>query len=413
MRDVVLSESSYRQGQRDARDWDGAAVSYAQALKHKPKQANLWVQLGNVQRERRAMEEALAAYRRADQIQPDEADTLHQLARTMRAMGDKAGAAQVYGRVLKIAPTLSAAQREAVVLEAELRPPPTEPRLPSHLAAIVLGTVGGHCNASCPHCPTGKAETAWVPRTEMPWALFTRLIDEIVDLGIVVSGRVSFGLFGDGLLDSMVVERAAYIRRRMPDVNLIVNTNAAAFNRVKHGPLRDYISTMAVHCESLVPATYNHLMSPLRLERVLPKIEEILDAFPGKVWVSTPVSRLNKDEMPALRAWFLERGVRKVNVVPISSRCAEDRTVFNAMAFDPQPVRCRASILDDLIVDCDGQILMCCNDFQRLESVGNLKAQSLEDTLTGMRRFKVAQLLENGGHASLTTCSRCFADSPT
>jgi hypothetical protein len=244
----------------------------------------------------------------------------------------------------------------------------------------------------------------------MPWELFTKIIDGIVELGLFVTGQISFGLFGDGLLDPMVVERAAYVRRLMPHVRLTVNTNAAAFSPAKHAALNEHVSTVLVHCESLNPQTYNQLMRPLRLERVLPKIEEMFDVFPGKIGLAAPISRLNKGELPALKTWFRDRGACEVTFIPLSARCAEDRAGFDGLALAPYKIACPSSILDDLIVDCDGQVLICCNDFQRLETVGSLETQSLTDVLAGVRRFKVGQLFDNNAHDSLATCRRCYAD---
>ena len=105
---------------------------------------------------------------------------------------------------------------------------------------VILGTTGT-CNASCVHCPTGKAVTSHVPRGDMPMELFNKIIDGIADLGITV-GAIGFGLFGDALLDPLVVERARHLRSRLPLVPLWINTNGAAFSRAKHSSLNDLVS---------------------------------------------------------------------------------------------------------------------------------------------------------------------------
>ena len=296
------------------------------------------------------------------------------------------------------------------MLEDRLRPHPGRPPvLPDRLRFVNLGTTGT-CNASCVHCPTGKAETAHVPRSAMPMPLFQKIIAGIAEYALLVSDQVAFGLFGDALVDPLVVQRAEYLRARLPDVRLSINTNGAAFNLAKHAPLHALADTIALHCESLDEATYNDLMRPLRLERVLPKLEGIMQAFPGKVVVSVPISTRNRDEAPAIRAWFAERGAREVAYDALSSRCAEDRTVFDSLALNPKPIRCPPAIMDDLIVDCDGQVLICCQDFQRIEGIGSLATESFADVLAGVRRYNARLLLAENRHESLATCSRCYAD---
>ena len=181
--------------------------------------------------------------------------------------------------------------------------------------------------------------------------LFQKIIDGIARHDIVVTDQIAFGLFGDGLVDPLVVQRARYVRETLPDVRLSVNTNGAAFNMEKHGELQDLAFTIALHCESLVPEVYDDLMRPLRAERVFPKFD-----------------------------------------------------------LNPKPIACGPDIMDDLIVDCDGKVLSCCQDFQRLVEIGDMQAESFETVLTGVRRESMRKLLAEKRHGELETCSRCFAD---
>jgi len=284
--------------------------------------------------------------------------------------------------------------------------------LPEKIRFVMLGTAGGLCNASCVHCPTGKASTALSPRNPMPMPIYTRLIDDLFGYGLRVE-QVSFGVFGDGLLDPFVVERTKYLRQTLPEVFLSINTNGAAFDAKKHAELNHYDVLISLHCESLDEDAYNDLMRPLRAERVFPKYEEILRTFPGKVRVSVPVSKRNFSELRALREWFLVRGAEDVVFDPLSSRCVEDRSVFDALALAPGPIACRSDILGDLIVDCDGEVLLCCQDFSRKEPIGNLAQTTFVDVFRSARRGQIRDLLDNGGHDKLSTCSKCYADART
>jgi radical SAM protein with 4Fe4S-binding SPASM domain len=153
-------------------------------------------------------------------------------------------------------------------------------------------------------------------------------------------------------------------------------------------------------------------MRPLRAERVFPKFGEILDTFPGKVVVSVPVSKLNISELPSIRESFLERGAVDVIFAGLISRCAEDRTTFDALALGPHPIRCPPLILDNLIVDCDGEVLLCCNDFQRKVGIGNLSTDDFDEVLNGVERVRVKNILREGRHEELKTCSICYGDTP-
>lgn len=275
------------------------------------------------------------------------------------------------------------------------------------LNGIYLGTIG-QCNASCAGCPTGKDITAHVPRIPMSMELFERIIREVSLEGYTIGTQISFGLFGDALLDPFVVERARLLRRYLPDVYLCINTNAAAYNRKRHAALAEYCSVMTLHVESLDPETYAALMSPLRLERVLPKMHQIMEDFPGKARVSIPVCRLNRNEIPEIRRHFMPRGAVVVYGDPLISRCVEDMTVFNDMAVDPHKHWCCTKVLQDLVVDCDGEVLICCNDFQRKEPIGSLATSSIREVRDSGRRAGLMDLFKQEKTACLETCPKCF-----
>lgn len=300
-------------------------------------------------------------------------------------------------------PTLVAMRRE---LDKKY---PGKPGQIRHLREVIVGTTG-QCNASCIHCPTNKISTDHVPRTPMAMPLFEKIVRGISDMKLTVTGQVAFGLFGDGLLDPYVVDRAKLLKSVLPDVLLCVNTNAAAFNKTRHGALVDYADSITVHCESLTPHVYDELMAPLRLKNVFPKYKQMIEAFPGKIRISVPVTRLNLPELPELKAAFLEMGASDVIFDPMSSRCVEDRTLFDKLSLRPGVIACPSSILEDLIIDSDGIVTGCCQDFEKIEPIGDLSRDSFADTLQTLERQRFRKLLDERRHGEIQTCSRCFGD---
>jgi radical SAM protein with 4Fe4S-binding SPASM domain len=343
--------------------------------------------------------------------------------KTLPAARPVAGLLQTWGGMAKYRgrPRLaSALYRAALALDGSLQRSRRElaksrPRSKGqvrHIQSLILGTTGT-CNASCIHCPTGKAATANVPRGTMPMPIFRKIIDGIVEEGVAIDSHIGFGLFGDGLVDPLVMERAQYVHARIPDALLSVNTNGAAYNAARHASLFPYVTLLALHCESLTPETYDRLMTPLRARNVFPKYEAILRDFPGKVRVSVPVSRLNLGEIGAMRDWFMERGAKEVVFDPMSSRCVEDRRLFDRLSLSPYPIRCDAEVTRDLIVDCDGVVLPCCNDFAREQPIGNLAFETFRETMLSLTRRQFAEKMARQKHDEIPLCSRCFGDVRT
>ncbi len=365
------------EAQRDG-EWDTALKLYLTIVRRRPELAHIWVQLGHALKETGNLDGALLAY--------GEAIALDSAMMTARA------------------------ELERLKLRIWKEENGGDKNAPGRFRFVNLGTTGT-CNASCIHCPTGKATTTHVPRGMMSMLLYERIIDGIAASDFPVTDQIAFGLFGDALVDPLVVKRAEYLRSKLPTTRLSINTNGAAFNPDRHGPLKDLATLIMLHCESILPETYNDLMRPLRAERVFPKIEQLLEAFFGKVSVSVPLSKRNLEEADGIRKWFMSRGATQVVFDPLSSRCAEDRTLFNCLALNPTKIACGPDIMDDLIIDTDGTVLMCCQDFQRIEGIGAMGESDLETMLADPLREITRHRLRSGKHDEILTCNRCYADN--
>lgn len=273
---------------------------------------------------------------------------------------------------------------------------------------FIIGTTGV-CNANCPHCPTNKLVPSAQFASEMPLGLFHSLVDQLLENRVFITGHISLGLFGDGLLDRHVVERARRLRTAFPHAPLHCNTNAAAYNRGRHAALGSIVDIMAVHVETLDEQKYSKLMAPLRLPNVLPKVNQIIEDMAPIVSIAAPMHRANIDDLDAIRAYFAERGVCNTIFTPISNRCSRDE-VFRELAFGAKAGSCPEEIIFDLIVDWDGTVLVCCNDFLRQEPIGKLGENSLLDILRGARRQRFFDALRTGAWEELETCKNCKFD---
>lgn len=256
------------------------------------------------------------------------------------------------------------------------------------------------------HCPTGKPETDHIPALPMTMKLYGRLVGELARRGV---DNFGFGLFGDGLLDPFISERVALTRLVLPDVQVTVNTNGAAYNRIKHKALAADLNSIIVHVESLKPDLYAEIMAPLRLERVLPKVDMILEDFGPKTILGLPLHKLNIDERDELVDYFMARGAGGVFLSPTSNR-ASVQTRFDDIAFLPMKGFCRSDILRNLMIDYTGLVLLCCNDFKRQEPIGDPRLQSLDEILQDHRRLEMGRKLDAGEWGGISTCSMCKWD---
>lgn len=179
-------------------------------------------------------------------------------------------------------------------------PVPPGPAFPLRSLRNVVIANSGVCTASCLHCPTGKD---WLdvqkPRV-MSEATFRMVIDGIAETGLAIRDWLSFGLFGDPLIDRNLAARIRYAREKLPGVGITANTNGAGY-APRHAEAIDLLDGIGVHIESLDPAIYDRVMAPLKLEKVKPRIEALVARAGKKALLVVPVHRLNHREAPALR----------------------------------------------------------------------------------------------------------------
>ena len=275
------------------------------------------------------------------------------------------------------------------------------------LGAVVIGG-SSICNASCIHCPTGKAETKNVQGGVMPLDFYVSIVDQLAER-CTVSDWISFGLYGDALVDPFIVERTRYMKKRFPGVMVTLNTNGAAYSSAKHSPMAEIVDAITLHIESLRPDVYNFLMRPLRLEQILKKANAIIRDFGKRVSIGTPLHRLNISERQDIVDYFMSRGCGHVQFVGLSNRCSSN-TLYDLLTIAPGAPLCRSDILRNFIVDWDGSVFPCCNDFRKELSLGNLHHASLCDVLASSHRSKLGELLDAGDWASIPTCSKCRWD---
>ena len=279
----------------------------------------------------------------------------------------------------------------------------------TRIRGLMIGT-NGDCNASCSSCPTNKAVRAHLPTGIMSMDLFKKLIDGIAEGNIELEkNKMGLGLFGEPLMDPLIVERVRYVRERLPQVNVLLNTNAGPFNERRHAALIELVHRFSVHVESLDPEIYEQLMEPLRAHVVFPKIERLIALAPGKVNIAVPISRYNKDEYQELKRYWLGKGARHVEDLALSNRTT-DSLSYRDQSLGPTPTACSGAVGFDFVVDWDGKVLACCQDFMKREVLGDLTKNTVREILESQRRREFAATLSQGCWNALESCRHCKRD---
>jgi radical SAM protein with 4Fe4S-binding SPASM domain len=277
------------------------------------------------------------------------------------------------------------------------------------LRNVIIGTTGV-CNASCPHCPTNKLMLEHLRREPMKMELFTRLIDGLAETGLGIEGVVAFGLHGDALMDPLVVERARYVKQVLPKSVLLINTNAGPFNERRHAELVDLADIFSIHTEALSEDLFARLMAPLRASVVQPKIERLIELAPHKAQITVPLSQVNLGEFRALRDHWLSKGATSVVPLAFGNRTT-DALDFYSYALAPVSGCCRQEVAFELVVDWDGVVMACCQDFSRTNQIGDLTQETVRELLLNEARKQTFDVLKAGRWSDFSSCRTCKFDS--
>jgi radical SAM protein with 4Fe4S-binding SPASM domain len=274
---------------------------------------------------------------------------------------------------------------------------------------VMIGTTS-ICNASCTHCPTNKQLTRHLPKKVMAFDLFEKLLREFRDTKTPIDGHISFGLYAEPLLDPLVVQRAALVKEYLPTSTLVITSNGGPLTDELALALSRYVDLFSIHIEALTPALYHELMPPLRTEVVFPRVEQLIRLSNKPVWIVCPTHKKNLHEVDALGKYWRERGAAQFVPWGFSNRCTDQRRA-DEFAFAPKRGDCSELIASDLVIDWDGAVLGCCQDFLKRNQIGDLKTQSLQQLMSADERRQLFENMRAGTRSEYVSCRSCYFDT--
>lgn len=284
--------------------------------------------------------------------------------------------------------------------------PPNYPARP--VMSVVLGTTAV-CNANCSHCPTNKAYSRTQAKGVMSPALFEKIITGLAEIGY--DRTIMFGLFGDPLQDPLFADRVAFIRRACPQASIAISTNGALYDSAKHQAALAQVDSISVHIEAMTPDVYETHMRPLKVHRTFPRTERILADNPRRVHIVSPVHKDNLDQLASLKFHWEGLGANETEFVPLSNRSGKSPN-FEALALAPCAVGCGPTMVEtELIIDWDGTVLTCCQDFHRLSKIGDMTRETVSETLINVERARVRELMNQKQWGRLSACAGCKIDA--
>jgi len=228
------------------------------------------------------------------------------------------------------------------------------------------------CNRRCSHCPNSIFDRGLIQNEKlMPIELFHKIIDELAEIGF--SGRISPHFYGEPLLDARIVDFLNYMRKKLPNSQILVFTNGDFLTSGKYRELVHAGVTAFVVSQhgSEMPAAVKDLYSHFEYPRQLP----------------APVYYQVYDRAMLL---YNRGGLIKVSTPRSVPNCGLDN-------------------YSCVVIDYDGNVVLCCNDYLSTVTFGNVREKKLLEIWRGERYRAVREEIRKLNF-TLPLCRRCIED---
>ncbi len=279
---------------------------------------------------------------------------------------------------------------------------------------VQIQTVTG-CNARCIFCPNGKTRRRVPLGRRMDEALFRRIVDQCVELGV---RRYSAYLMNEPLLDRDLPGRIAYItaRIRKPQYVKVTSHGGLLTERMARGLLDVGLKKLKISIQSLDPATYRRIMG-LKLARTLANIDRFLELKERggykrpRLEIVMVDSAHTHHEIDRARRYWRQRGIR-LFIEPVENRADQQDIRATAVgAARLQPYTWCRRLMEQIYILHDGRMLQCCADWEQRSVMGDLRRQPLAGIWYGPRYSELRQRFSAGDVRGMI-CQNCLKQKP-
>lgn len=268
------------------------------------------------------------------------------------------------------------------------------------LVDIELATV---CNLHCPMCYTITEEFKHTVKAEfMDIVLYKKIIDEICDK--VPAIRLS--LRGEPTLHPQFIEYIRYAKAKgIGEVSFL--TNGSKLDADFFVAIMDAGADWITISIDGLDAVYESIRKPLKFPEMLHKIKDI-KSIKDMRNAHRPVIKV-QSIWPAIRdnpGLFYNTFAPFVDFIafnPLIDYLSRDEEILYEFGFScPQ-------LYQRLVVGADGQVLLCSNDENGAEIVGNAKNQSVFSIWHGEKLNRIRRLHGNhDGFMDVPLCRKCY-----
>lgn len=262
------------------------------------------------------------------------------------------------------------------------------------------------CNARCIMCTHPRMSR---PKGIMAWETYEKVVREAVDWGVP---RLYLSGFGEAFTDKTLPDKIRFAKERgAPWVGVLTNGSLLSDEMIER-VLASGLDELSISMDGFSPETFNKIRVGLDFEQVVGNVNRLLERRQGRLpKVQIQVVLLPENLHEKDKAKQLWRG----RVDSLAFRQAQNwagGVEIHSDLFTPHTVEnnklvpCRY-LWTQLNVRHNGDVVMCCADWDSEHVVGSVHEQSLREIWRGFCLTRLRQLHWEGRSAEEPLCEKC------
>ena len=270
---------------------------------------------------------------------------------------------------------------------------------------VNIGIQEDYCNLACPKClvfGTNKDPSFDIKKVAThPMSLenVIKIFDELQGQDLTVSPSY--------WVEPLVVKdfKQIVLEAKKRDIPIQISTNALLINKSMAEFLVENVHSISVSIDATTPETLVKTRATNRLKRIHEAVFLLLEKRAGRDLPRIVVNFTVEDANRGERDEFLEYWIQHVDAVRINEMYTHDRSVDN-IVYSRDRTPCR-EIYDQMNIDFNGNVRMCCLDGFRVTNLGNVLEDGVHNVWHGKGFAEARTAHEQGNYGSLPFCDTC------
>jgi len=285
---------------------------------------------------------------------------------------------------------------ETTIKKLEQRPP----------LGVDIGVTNA-CNANCIMCPHHKLKNIGT----MDMKLYKKIIDNCSKLKIKM---ITLSFFGEPLLDKTLIEKIKYSKEKGLQVGFYSNASLLTKDWAIE-LIKSHLDGITISFDGYTKETYEKIRRGLKFDVVkknilnLIKIRKDLNKNHPKINLVLVELEENKNEIKSFYEEWKNK-VDSINIINMRNWANEidKKGTKESFHFNYKIKRKPCSLIwQKMVIDWNGDAVLCCDDWNHSTILGNLKKQSIEEIWKGEKLKKIREAHIEGKFHKVPICAKC------